>query len=351
MVAIVTDPVLAELCARVADAGTVAAVGARTQWEVGGPPPRDAVEVRAPAGIVAYDPADLTVTVAAGTACAELAAALAGHGQECALDPRDEQATVGGVLAAGLSGHRRLRYGPLRDRVLEVRFVTADGRIVKGGGPTVKNVSGFDLPRLLVGSLGTIGVLTQVILRCQPRAAATEWRHTDAEPFALRRALYRPASIAWDGRTTSVLLEGEAADVAAESAVVGGEVGLAPAWPSGPHRGRISVRPRELAALGPALDAAGVRWLAEVGVGTVHVAADGEGALAAARAAAVARGGWLLREVGAAGLDGFGDELPNRKLLERVQAAFDPTGKLSPGRMLRVPDRHRPLAEREVDGG
>ena len=132
-------------------------VGGRTHWEVGGPPP-DGVEIGAPEGVFLYDPAELTVTVGAGTTVADLAGVLAAAGQECVLDPRDPtRATVGGTLAAGLSGHRRLRYGPLRDRLLEVRFVTGDGRVVKGGGPTVKNVTGYDVPRLLVGSLGTIG--------------------------------------------------------------------------------------------------------------------------------------------------------------------------------------------------
>ena len=112
----------------------------------------DVVHVTAPDGIITYDPADLTVTVGAGTTCAELADVLRAAGQECALDPRDGDATIGGVLATGLSGHRRLRLGPLRDRVLEVRFVSAAGRLVKAGGPTVKNVSGFDLPRSPVGT-------------------------------------------------------------------------------------------------------------------------------------------------------------------------------------------------------
>jgi glycolate oxidase FAD binding subunit len=321
----------------VAAAAVVAPVGSRTQWEVGGPPPAgpDVAFVRAPAGIVAYDPADLTVTVGAGTTVAELAAVLAAAGQECVLDPRDPTATVGGVLAAGLSGHRRLRHGPVRDRVLEVRFVRADGRLVKGGGPTVKNVSGFDLPRLLVGSLGTIGVLVQVTLRCQPVASTAAWCLTDADPFALRRSLYRPSCLAWDGRRTWVLLEGVADDVAAERSRIPGEwdASAPPDWPRGAHRGRVSVRPSVVGELRADLDAAGVRWLAEVGVGTVHVAADDEASLAQARAAAAGAGGWMLREAGAPGLDGFGAAPANGKLAARVRRAFDPTGKCSPGRL------------------
>src|SRR5262249_53385457 len=111
------------------------------------------------------------------------------------------------------------------------------------------------------------------------------------------------------------------------------EAATAPALPAGPHRGRISVRPSALRELAPALDTLGARWTAEVGVGTVHVATDDEHALAGARAAAVAAGGWLLREAGAPGLDGFGGILPNAKLMGRVLDAFDPEGKLSPGRL------------------
>jgi glycolate oxidase FAD binding subunit len=285
--------------------------------------------------VVAYDPADLTVTIGAGTRCDELAEGLGAAGQECALDPRDGRATVGGVLATGLSGHRRLRLGPLRDRVLEVRFVTADGRLVKAGGPTVKNVSGFDLPRLLVGSLGTVGVLVQVTLRCQPRPASSEWFTTAVDPFAVRRALHRPTCLAWDGTTTHVLLEGVPADVDAERVRIGAPAARSagPAWPDGAHRGRVSVRPSALRDLAAALDRTGVRWLAEVGVGTVHVATDDEAALARARTAAEATGGWLLREAGAPNLDGFGATPPNVRLAERVRRAFDPTGKCSPGRL------------------
>ena len=269
-----------QLCAAVAGAQVVAPIGHRTHWEVGGPAPAgdDVAFVRAPTGVVTYDPADLTVTVRAGTTCGELAAVLAEERQECALDPRDPDATVGGLLATGLSGRRRLRYGPMRDRVLEVRFVTADGRMVKGGGPTVKNVSGYDLPRLLVGSLGTIGVLVQVTLRCQPVADTAQWFVTDADPFSVRRRLFRPSCLAWDGTQTHVLLEGVSADVAAERVRLEGvtrDTG-APGWPEGAHRGRASVRPSALRALAPTLDRAGVRWLAEIGVGTVHVAADDE---------------------------------------------------------------------------
>jgi glycolate oxidase FAD binding subunit len=315
-------------------APVVVPVGAGTHREVGGPVPVGA-PVAAPRGIVTYDPAELTVTAWAGTTVAELDAALGEHGQACVLDPRDDRATVGGLLAVGLSGHRRLRYGPLRDRVLEVRFVTGDGRVVRGGGPTVKNVTGFDLPRLLVGSFGSLGVLTRVILRCQPRPRAAGWFRTGRAADATRSRLVAPSSVAATADATWVLLEGDPADVEAQARAAELEpVDDGPAWPAGPHRGRASVRPGRLDDVGHALEQLdGVTWLAEHGVGTVHVAAATEAGLAAARAEAEASGGWLLREAGAPGLDGFGVALPNAAVTTRVKAAFDPAGRLAPGRL------------------
>ena len=128
------------------------------------------------------------------------------------------------------------------------------------------------------------------------------------------------------------LLEGAPVDVDTQSA--GLAVCDAPTLPAGNHRGRISAPPGELAAIGGALnDVPGARWCAELGVGTVHVAGDDASVLAGARAVAHAHGGWMLREAGGDALDGFGRDLPNRELMHRVKDAFDPTGKLSPGRL------------------
>lgn len=330
----VLDDQIDELRRVVAAAATVVPVGSRTQWSVGGPAP-EGREVAAPSGVVAYDPAELTVTVGAGTAFAHLREQLAEAGQECPLDPRDPRATVGGVLACGLSGPRRLRVGPVRDAVLEVRFVTGDGRLVKGGGPTVKNVSGYDLPRLLVGSLGTLGVIVRVTLRCRPLPAVRRWATGNADPFEVRRRLYRPSCIAWDGSRAHCLLEGHAADVDAELGAAGLAPGEPPPWPNGPYRGRVSVLPSALPSLGLALSGVpGLRWLGEVGVGTVHVAGDDPEPLREARRLAEDSGGWMLREAGD-GLEPFGRSLPNPALAGRIKAALDPTGKLNPGRLPR----------------
>jgi glycolate oxidase FAD binding subunit len=329
----VTAPSEAEVAEAVAAAAVVVPVGSGTHREVGGPVPAG-TEISAPEGIVTYDPAELTVTLGPGTTVADLDKVLAAHDQECLLDPRDPHATVGGVLATGLSGHRRLRFGPLRDRVLEVRFATADGRLVRGGGPTVKNVTGYDLPRLLVGSFGTLGVLTRVIVRSSPRPRVSHWYRTDGDPAAVRAACLAPSLIAWGPEHTTVLLEGDPDDVAAQATAASLDATSdEPSWPTGEHRGRISVAPGQLRELGAALTDRGIAWLAEWGIGTVHVASGTETGFADARVAAAAAGGWLLREAGAPGLDGFGVELPNAAVMTRIKAAFDPTGKLAPGRL------------------
>jgi glycolate oxidase FAD binding subunit len=316
-----------DLSAAVREARVVAPVGGRTQWEAGGPPPAPATEVRAPAGVIRYEPADMTVTVGAGTTFAALDALLAERGQECALDPPDPTATIGGILACGLSGFRRLRCGPVRDNVLEVRVVLADGRMIKGGGPTVKNVTGYDLPRLFVGSFGTLGVIAEVTLRCRPRPACSRWFVCDDGS-----TLYRPTARLWSGGEEHVLVEGTETDVLAQAAGARA-VDAPPDLPDGPHRGRISIAPARIAALASALDGT-ARWCAELGVGTVHVACDTADAFLAARRGAAAHGGWMLRERGGpADDDGFGVPLPNIEIMRRLKRAFDPDNKCNPGRL------------------
>jgi hypothetical protein len=162
----------------------------------------------------------------------------------------------------------------------------------------------------------------------------SRWSTTLEPPDVLAPRLYRPTTLAWDGARTLVCLEGHPDDVGAQERAAGLHPhGAGPAWPAGPHRGRISARPGALAALAPRLADLDCTWLAEGGVGTVHVAAESEAVLAAARAVAEDAGGWLLREGGAPGLDPFGRVPANVPLLARIREAFDPAGKLNPGRL------------------
>jgi FAD/FMN-containing dehydrogenase len=247
--------------------GPVAVEGGRTQWDVGGPGDPATRLLRAPSGILELEPAELVVRCGAGTTVAELDAALAEHNLMSPVDPpQPDRATVGGVLSVGRSGIRRLRYGHVRDLLLEARYVAGDGQLVKAGAPVVKNVTGYDLCRLLVGALGTVGLIGEVVLRCRPLPAVREWfSSTDVDPFALRRSLFGASSILWDGCTTWVLLEGDLAEVHAGLASLPGPW-IPSAAPDIPLH-RAALRPRELRSLP---DAGERGWLAEIGVGTVH---------------------------------------------------------------------------------
>src|SRR5262249_56071589 len=110
--------------------------------------------------VIEYNPADLTVTVQAGVSASALTARLAPHRQWLALDPPGGATrTLGGIVATNASGPLRVRYGTSRDLLLGVRFVQADGVVTWGGSKVVKSVSGYDVPKLMVGALGTLGVL------------------------------------------------------------------------------------------------------------------------------------------------------------------------------------------------
>ena len=136
--------------------------GSGSTLELGNPLARAdlVLDLRGLDQVIEYNPADLTVTVQAGVSAGALAARLAPHRQWLALDPPGAAArTLGGIAATNASGPLRARYGTLRDLLLGVRFVQADGAVTWGGSKVVKSVSGYDVPKLMVGALGTLGVL------------------------------------------------------------------------------------------------------------------------------------------------------------------------------------------------
>lgn len=140
-------------------------------------PPDDAgaLDVSGLSGILEYDPAELTFTALAGTPVAEVSDALAEHGQYLPFDPplAEAGATLGGTVAVGASGPNAFRHGGVRDFVIGVRFIDGTGRLVSGGGKVVKNAAGFDLPKLMIGSAGRLGVLVQLSFKVFPRPQAT----------------------------------------------------------------------------------------------------------------------------------------------------------------------------------
>jgi glycolate oxidase FAD binding subunit len=128
------------------------------------------LELAALSGILEYDPSEYTFTALAGTTVLEVQGLLERHGQFLPFDPVlvEAGATLGGTVAAGLSGPGRQRYGGVRDFILAVQFVDGLGRVVRGGGKVVKNAAGFDLPKLHCGSLGRFGILTELTFKVFP---------------------------------------------------------------------------------------------------------------------------------------------------------------------------------------
>lgn len=122
--------------------------------------------------VLQYEPRDLTISVEAGLRLTELNDLLAGHGQMIPLDgPYCDEATVGGVVAANISGARRRLYGTARDLVIGMRFATLDGKLVQSGGMVVKNVAGLDMGKLMIGSFGTLAAIASVNFKLTPRPA------------------------------------------------------------------------------------------------------------------------------------------------------------------------------------
>ncbi len=158
-------------------------------------------------GMTEYDASEYTFTALAATPLAEIAGALAANGQGLPFDPplAEQGATLGGTIAAGLSGPRRWRFGGLRDFILGVRFVDGRGRLVRGGGKVVKNAAGFDLPKLLVGSLGRLGILTEATFKVFPSPPAFATLRVPCASLAAAQTLL--------GRIATTPLELEAADL------------------------------------------------------------------------------------------------------------------------------------------
>lgn len=121
------------------------------------------------AGVIEHVPGDMTVTVKPGTVMKDIQEFLAGHNQMISLDPEwPEYATIGGIVASNSSGPKRLKYGSARDHVIGMRVVYPDGRITRTGGKVVKNVAGYDMNKLFVGSMGTLGVISEITLKLRP---------------------------------------------------------------------------------------------------------------------------------------------------------------------------------------
>lgn len=289
--------------------------------------------------IVDWRPDDLTVVVQAGVPVDVLEAEITSRNQTAVLPETAPGATIGGVVATGLSGHRRLRYGPTRDRVLQVGFATGYGKVVSGGSPVVKSSTGYGLPRLLTGSLGSLGLIGSVTLKLwsQPLATATV---EIGDAAAALRSTYRPLAVLETSEGSFLYLGGSERQITSQAHSVGADPRPGLVWP-GPISGAMRIEFRVPAPFVP--DAivwsrrlGASRWVAEHGVGRIEAGVPGidEEVFTSARSWAESTGGALVVTAGAgSGVDPWGTPPASIDVQRRIKAAFDPAGICNPGIM------------------
>jgi len=287
--------------------------------------------------VLAWEPDDMTVVVEGGIGVADLESRLAARGQTAVLPETAGEATVGGVLAAGISGYRRGRYGPTRDRILEITVVTGDGRIVKAGGRVVKNVTGYDLPRLVVGSFGSLGVVVSACLKLWPRPNVSAT--VTLEDPGLADLVYRPLAVLADLNDTRIFLGGTRAEVESQAIRLGGvrEEGLV--WPRplpGETTWSLRVSPSMMESALGRLPADAIR-IAQVTVGEVAFSADRLDGMVDLRRWAESVGGRLVVTKAPESLyevfDPWGTPPPGLDLQRRLIGAFDPQRVINRGRL------------------
>ena len=373
-----------EAAVRLAADGGLALVasGLGQHLDVGGPPRRFDVLLRLDRlhDIVRHEAADMTVTALAGCPLSTLGRVLGACGQWLPLDPPDpEQTTVGGLVAANLSGPLRASQGTVRDLLLGIRVVGADGAVVMGGGRVVKNVAGYDLPKLHVGALGTLGILIEATFKVRPRPEREEAvvitcasARTAAEIAIVVRETIDPlwlelrgpggvgefgplpvVVVGMGGNATEVAdarsrvlaaVVGRQTTVVAEGAALRARLGHFPLEPAAAVL-RAAVLPTVVGAVLDTIEhAAGsaVRYAAHATSGIVRIAVAGAEAvpvlLDVLRPVVETGGGALVVEratpVVKVGLDVWGPPPGGMELMRRVKDTFDPAGILAPGRFV-----------------
>lgn len=359
-----------DLCALIADAQATGTKlrprGGGTKDTIGAPCDAQIVDMRGFAGVIDYDPPELVLTVGAGTPLAEIEALVASEGQMLAFDPFDHGAmlgnsggaTIGGVIAAGVAGPARLSRGGARDHLLGFTAVSGRGETFVAGGKVVKNVTGYDLPKLMAGSWGRLAALTELTLKVlpAPRTRLTlAMRGLDAAGavMAMARALGSAAEVTaaahlpdWQGESVTALrLDGFTESVAARAAMLpefeavedGDALWLAvrdatplprewPLW-------RLIVAPGKAPSVIAALP--GAEWLLDWAGGLIWLASDADPV--AIRGAAEAAGGHATLVRASEAMRSIVPALhPQSPALagieQRVRRAFDPNGVFENGR-------------------
>ncbi len=184
------------------------------------------LDTRGYSGIVAYDPSELVITARCGAKLGEIETAMSERRQMLAFEPPHfgEGATLGGMVAAGLSGPRRQAAGALRDFVLGVKIMDGRGEVLAFGGQVMKNVAGYDVSRLMAGSLGTLGIILEVSLKVLPLPAAEATLRLELPEDKAIETFNKCSASAWTGGELGVRLSGATAAVAAARKKIGGEL-------------------------------------------------------------------------------------------------------------------------------
>jgi len=374
-----TDEAAAVLRAAAEHGLAVVARGAGGRLGWGAPPSRCdlMIDLSRMSSVVEHSSGDLVARVQAGARMGDVAAALGRDGQEIALDVPDES-TVGGVVASGLAGPRRLRYGTPRDLLIGVTIVRADGTVARSGGKVVKNVAGYDLGKLLAGSAGTLALITDATFRLHPLPAARVY--VTAQYASARIACDAVAAAANSPLVASaveldrpspggpirigVLLEGSSEGVTARATRMADLLGPAetsleqpPWWAVAPDAAGgtlirvscwVSALPKVLDAVEVAAADEGVSpaIAGPAGAGVLYLRVDPEvaanrsaGFVRALRAARSGeRGGVVALTAPAAvrealaGYGGMAGTVPSLALMRAVKDQFDPGDRMAPGR-------------------
>jgi len=329
--------------------------------------------------ILEHAPGDMTITVEAGATIAQIQNALAPHRQRLALDPLwPDVATAGGVVAANDSGSLRIRYGGVRDLIIGITVILPDGTIAKSGGKVVKNVAGYDLPKLMSGALGTLGIISRVVFRLHPlpestrsltfpfidRETANQFMLSITDSIAVPTGLQMRTSASGIIKV-DVRIDGIAAGIAAQSEVVcklaGGVNPIEPdtdqwlareqLWNSGGDSAsicKLSMLPNQLSSTAEfvrealsanaewtfVMQSTGLAWLRADALDCAQIADF----VSALRSFLAPTGGTLvllkappaLREK----VDVWGNAGDALSLMKRIKEQFDPRGILNRGRFL-----------------
>ncbi len=383
----ISEAALAEIVTESYRAKTPLAItGGGSKAGVGRPVDAAPLSTRSLTGITLYEPAEMVIGARAGTPLADLTAALDEKGQMLPFEPADwrsllgsdpTEPTLGGLVAANISGPRRITAGACRDSLIGVRFVNGKGEAIKSGGRVMKNVTGYDLTKLMAGSWGTLGVLTEVIFKVLPKPEASAglvWQGLDDEkatelmsaglgsPFEVSAAAHIPAGLASGTAQTVLRLENFETSIAYRRDRLGTllkrfgspEVldhqacqgfwwqiaDVAPFTRLDGAVWRLSVVPSKAAALADSLRRAGdIKLFYDWGGGLVWLLAPETAGIATAiTASAKAQGAHALLVRASADYRAeaftFGvQEGPLAALSARVKQAFDPANILNTGRL------------------